>query len=601
MKMSSMMKGLFVASAIACGSTCLAGPEWVESTDAGSLPGNAQRVTGFGELSRISGSLGGVSGVNGSEPDLRDMYLVLITDPNNFLLSTVNPGTPPSADTRLFLFRADGRGLLANDDISGTDLRSQILPIATDGTAQTIPAPGLYYLAVCFFPDAPMNSQGNLFNFGSFTEISGPDGAGGANPIQFWDFEGGSIAGEVKPPPQQQISYRFDINGAALIPPDSPCNWIDNEITLTANQPTYWSALTGLPAGVSPFTVLFPSFPLPGHPDPAGSTDRVLRGYIIAFAVNENNEEISWNHLAGNATIINYRDAAAWEYNAWGFQYVGTAPTGAQTGTPGVLNFDGTEFAQSFDQLLWNFQAIGSNAYTVPGHLVVSNSELTLHFVDADLRQDNNGPANTKAKFDVWNQNEVKFSGAERCISCWDTRLMSLFNQPNHFVRPNLQTDHGKARIDGVASAVVCTQFTTLDLPLLGVVVKLLEYDGGMARALAGTNLHGLGYQSATIQYDPLGPSPPTADGSYPFLTDATLKISRRGDDQSSTGNYGPAPGPPQDRVSATEKGSVLIFSKVDIRWDMAGNLIQDTFIQLTNDNNQAVKVQMFFIHRDEG
>jgi hypothetical protein len=34
-----------------------------------------------------------------------------------------------------------------------------------------------------------------------------------------------------------------------------------------------------------------------------------------------------------------------------------------------------------------------------------------------------------------------------------------------------------------------------------------------------------------------------------------------------------------QDRVSSTEKGSLLIFSKVEIRWDATGSLIQDTFM----------------------
>ena len=54
-----------------------------------------------------------------------------------------------------------------------------------------------------------------------------------------------------------------------------------------------------------------------------------------------------------------------------------------------------------------------------------------------------------------------------------------------------------------------------------------------------------------------------------------------------------------QDRVSATEKGSLLFFSKVVIRWDYMANVKSDTFLQLTNDYPADVKVQMFFINGD--
>ena len=84
------------------------------------------------------------------------------------------------------------------------------------------------------------------------------------------------------------------------------CNWVDNVIELTANEPTYWSALTGMPKGTSPFTVLDPGFP-PGRWDPL-TGDRVLRGFIIAYAVDEDGEEIHFNHLKGDALIVNLLD-----------------------------------------------------------------------------------------------------------------------------------------------------------------------------------------------------------------------------------------------------------------------------------------------------
>jgi hypothetical protein len=55
-----------------------------------------------------------------------------------------------------------------------------------------------------------------------------------------------------------------------------------------------------------------------------------------------------------------------------------------------------------------------------------------------------------------------------------------------------------------------------------------------------------------------------------------------------------------QDRVSATEKGSLLYFSKVELRWNSSGDLVQDTFICLTNDATEDVLVQMYFVNGDD-
>ncbi|MBU0717593.1 MAG: hypothetical protein KJ749_05030, partial [Planctomycetes bacterium] len=53
------------------------------------------------------------------------------------------------------------------------------------------------------------------------------------------------------------------------------------------------------------------------------------------------------------------------------------------------------------------------------------------------------------------------------------------------------------------------------------------------------------------------------------------------------------------DRVSASEKGSLLVYPKVEVRWDPLGNVIQDTFIDITNDYPQDVYVQMYFVNGD--
>lgn len=56
-----------------------------------------------------------------------------------------------------------------------------------------------------------------------------------------------------------------------------------------------------------------------------------------------------------------------------------------------------------------------------------------------------------------------------------------------------------------------------------------------------------------------------------------------------------------QARFSADKKGSVLIFSKVQITWDAdTGDLLQDTILGITNEESQGgVDVQAYFINGD--
>ena len=288
-------------------------------------------------------------------------------------------------------------------------------------------------------------------------------------------------------------------------------NSVGNMVMLTANQPTYWSALlgTGFPGLViSPWTILDPGDP-PGRPDPERPGERMLRGYILAWAVDGvSGEEIQWNHLAGNATLVNYRDGYAWEYNTFAFQML------QPDGTAGVLNLDGTEYVQAFSHLLLNFQAVGSTAFSHEGiSQIVSETDLTLLPVTADMRQNHDDPVTTKANCDIWNQWEAHFSGTHRCVTCWDQTLLGNYDSPNHFVVEFLQTDHGSARIDGEESPGECP--ASVDAALLGVAARLLNHDGGNHMSAAGTNLFGMGFENATIKCDIFGPPPP-----FPFGAD---------------------------------------------------------------------------------
>lgn len=309
-------------------------------------------------------------------------------------------------------------------------------------------------------------------------------------------------------------------------------NTADCRFTLTKSNPISWSAARGggnlaLGGGnCQPFTVLDDSFP-PGRPDPEnGMRTRILRGYVVLWAIalnecvtdepNGQYQEIRWNDLTGEALIVNYERGYAWDYRPWAFQAHGVEH-GEFTGTPGVLNLDGIEYDAAFARLLLDFQASGSQGYLQvnrdgrPGVIVTGDTDLTLHPVPVDLRQDNDGPLVTKAEFSIFNEFEAKFSGTRRCIQCWDQRLVSHYTAsgiPNHFNRNALGTDAGVARIEGLASTE-CNGLEPFFLrsqaaPLLGVSAKVLSFgvSPSIQEEWAGTNLFGVGVARAAIRYD---------------------------------------------------------------------------------------------------
>jgi hypothetical protein len=327
--------------------------------------------------------------------------------------------------------------------------------------------------------------------------------------------------------------------------------WADCQICLTQDQPTYWSAATGLPAGCQPFVALDPSTGQgPGRPDPDRPGSRILRGLIYGWAVDNAGHAINWNHLSGGATLINYLNSDAWEYNAWAFQALNTSH-GSRTGEPGRIRLDGGSYDRAFGALLMDFFASGSQALSSGANIVTSDTDLTLHPVTADLRQDSFGPVTTKAEFAIWNENERRFSGTTRCITCWDQTLLSQYGTPNHFLLNNLQTDKGKARIVGVES-IVCDlncirdgdmkeldidqildilgidHVCSYDAAILGVVAKVLAFSGASTgEAHAGRNLVGMNgsdlKDDAFIKWDIIAPPGTLEDGSAGLRNDRNI------------------------------------------------------------------------------
>ncbi|MEZ6243615.1 MAG: GC-type dockerin domain-anchored protein [Phycisphaerales bacterium] len=194
-----------------------AGPEWTEGgQDAGNLPGNAQAAKGSGPLHHIGGELASSFFVRGLPADFQDMYLIGIDDPENFTATTlVGFGGFAQFDAELFLFFADGRGLLASLASQEEGRDPLILPFANDNTKASIPYKGRYLLAISGRPSSPRSQMGDspIFNFQSFDEVSGPDGPGAPFPIDAWSGPG------------EQGQYLIALTGATLVP--FGCNMAD--------------------------------------------------------------------------------------------------------------------------------------------------------------------------------------------------------------------------------------------------------------------------------------------------------------------------------------------------------------------------------------
>lgn len=175
-----------VGALVAASGAALAGPDWVEQGDAGANFATAQRVLGNGQVHSISGSLS--SGI--LTQDLEDVYLLRITEPTAFSFDF----RLAQFDCQAFLFNVTQAnelfGLLGNNDAGVEQPWARIAGPATDATQAQVTLPGVYALAITGLGRVPVSRTGEIFNFASSTEVSGPDGPGGINPLSGWAGDG---------------------------------------------------------------------------------------------------------------------------------------------------------------------------------------------------------------------------------------------------------------------------------------------------------------------------------------------------------------------------------------------------------------------------
>jgi hypothetical protein len=301
------------------------------------------------------------------------------------------------------------------------------------------------------------------------------------------------------------------------------CLWMDwwqnvwnFEFPITANQPVWFKASDG---NGGPSSNGINSF---GY-DNIGE----LKCFAISFPAADGaaEQQVAWNHLYGSAIAFRAESGLAFEYPAWSFTARGNVATGAAVGTPGQMLLTGGG-AGTYDAcpayLIYNFFA---DNYVEPGISPFSSS-IALSPCKQDLTQDRS-PTCTKAKFDIWNENERKLTGTYHCVKCWfegdldtfgSTSMLATeatsgslyygdyghpfangkgtappklagFGGTNFDYKTALHTASGRFRVTGISGGTVCAGvYTTID-PLTGNLVDLCPASKQVAVPFVGLRI----------------------------------------------------------------------------------------------------------------
>ena len=241
--------------------------------------------------------------------------------------------------------------------------------------------------------------------------------------------------------------YPADVRLQSYIVNDA-CESYDMAFSLTANQITAFST-DDLAA-------------------PFGDGGMAASVSMYVWAVGADNAQIRWNHLSGGVIGSGaYASAAALQGN-----------NGDAIGVAGTLNMDGVEYSSAFNGATYNF--------------VADADMLTIELLDHDFADKNAADPNTKIVAEIWNSNEVKFSGTSRCVSCIESASLSDWSDSavNFFRASSLGTTLGKARLATEANASCGSD----DNPS--------SERAFMASSAGNGSVAGTGSRSATITYE---------------------------------------------------------------------------------------------------
>jgi len=146
--------------------------DWIESGDAGDLPGSYQTTIGVGQLNTINGTIDDTSD--------RDLFCVRINDPSQFDAFLLC-GSPAGLD--LWMFSTSGLGITHNDGcVTGV----------TRITGAFKPGPGSYLIGVSAEGAIARNNASQaIWAAGPLAGERSPDGPGAPGPIASWALQSG--------------------------------------------------------------------------------------------------------------------------------------------------------------------------------------------------------------------------------------------------------------------------------------------------------------------------------------------------------------------------------------------------------------------------
>jgi hypothetical protein len=256
----------------------------------------------------------------------------------------------------------------------------------------------------------------------------------------------------------------------------------DFEFKVTKNHPFYWYASSG------EGSVKLPSFP----------DDYTGTGELKCWATTKGGaDQIKWNHLSGVAKVVDGGVGQSWEYSAYGFYCRGTANNQPCGPVAGRIDLNGSVYDKCPRYIIGQIIPEGT-----PGWAPNENF-LAVSSCYQDLSPD--GYANAyvqQVDIDVWNEGEVKFTGAYDNIDSWWRIHLGENTVDNHSPVDNLAENLTWDEL-GTPSAHYRME-SDAGIGLLGVQVQRSG-----AYGYSATTVHHAGTRNGTIYWNTGEDEPP--------------------------------------------------------------------------------------------
>ena len=210
------------------------------------------------------------------------------------------------------------------------------------------------------------------------------------------------------------------------------------------------------------------------------------QGHIFILVCDLEGQPIAHNQISASVRLQSASDVT--ELPVAVFRAL-SGSTGEVLPTPEHVSLDGVEYGLPGNRHVLDFFAVG--AMPVMGLPV--DTKLGVVPLDLDFSDRNTVGTATQLRFEIWNENEVKFSGTSHCFDGmgW-VGLEDLNGSTNHFRRLFLGTDSGKARLDTFANTSCAANVTA---PAL-VAWVFSDFGSGQQ---SGRMLRATGRQSAAL------------------------------------------------------------------------------------------------------